>query len=95
MQIGGHLADFTFPSGPRALGSDLKRIATAVEDAGFDRLSVMDHVWQIHWSGRRRNDLLEAYTALGFLGACTSRVELLAWVPAVVYREPGLLAAKA
>ena len=36
--------------------------------------------------------MLEAYTALGFLAARTERVELLAWVTAVVYREPGLLA---
>ena len=36
--------------------------------------------------------MLEAYTALGYLAACTSRIELLAWVTAVVYREPGLLA---
>jgi alkanesulfonate monooxygenase len=37
-------------------------------------------------------DMLEAYTALGFLAAQTERLELLAWVTAVVYREPGLLA---
>jgi alkanesulfonate monooxygenase len=36
--------------------------------------------------------MLEAYTALGYLAGCTSRIELLAWVTAVVYREPGLLA---
>ena len=37
--------------------------------------------------------MLEAYTTLGYLAACTSRVELVSWVTAVaVYREPGLLA---
>ncbi len=36
--------------------------------------------------------MLEAYTALGFLAAKTERIELLAWVTAVVYRDPGLLA---
>src|SRR5258708_40215111 len=36
--------------------------------------------------------MLEAFTALGSLAGCTSRIELLAWVTAVVYREPGLLA---
>jgi alkanesulfonate monooxygenase len=36
--------------------------------------------------------MLEAYTTLGYLAGCTERVELLAWVTAVVYREPGLLA---
>ena len=36
--------------------------------------------------------MLEAYTTLGYLAARTSRVELLAWVTGVVYREPGMLA---
>jgi alkanesulfonate monooxygenase len=36
--------------------------------------------------------MLEAYTALGFLAGRTERIELLAWVTAVVYRDPGLLA---
>ena len=36
--------------------------------------------------------MLEAYTTLGFLAGQTQRVELLAMVTAVVYRDPGLLA---
>jgi alkanesulfonate monooxygenase len=52
----------------------------------------MDHVWQIGVVGPPEHEMLEAYTALGYLAACTSRIELLAWVTAVVYREPGLLA---
>ena len=52
----------------------------------------MDHVWQIGHLGPPEHEMLEAYTTLGYLAARTSRVELLAWVTAVVYREPGLLA---
>jgi F420-dependent oxidoreductase-like protein len=92
MKLGVHVADFTFPGGPAQLGPDLKRIAVAAEDAGFAKLSVMDHVWQIGHIGPPEHDMLEAYTALGYLAACTSRIELLAWVTAVVYREPGMLA---
>jgi alkanesulfonate monooxygenase len=36
--------------------------------------------------------MLEAYTTLGFLAAHTEKVELVSWVTAVVYRDPGLLA---
>jgi F420-dependent oxidoreductase-like protein len=36
--------------------------------------------------------MLEAYTTLGYLAARTSRVQLLAWVTAATYREPGMLA---
>ena len=92
MKIGLHVADFTWLGGPPELASDLGRIATAAEEAGFARLSVMDHLWQIGLLGPPEHEMLEAYTALGYLAARTSRMELLAWVTAVVYREPGMLA---
>jgi F420-dependent oxidoreductase-like protein len=92
MELGLHLADFTWPAGPQGLGKDLATVARAAEDCGFTKLSVMDHVWQIGVVGPPEHEMLEAYTALGYLAACTSRIELLAWVTAVVYREPGLLA---
>jgi F420-dependent oxidoreductase-like protein len=92
MELGLHVANFTWPGGPRRLAADLTRIAVAAEDAGFTKLSVMDHVWQISAVGPAENDMLEAYTTLGYLAARTTRIELLAWVTAVVYREPGLLA---
>jgi F420-dependent oxidoreductase-like protein len=53
---------------------------------------VMDHVWQIGSIGPPEHEMLEAYTTLGYLAGRTSRIQLLAWVTAVVYREPGLLA---
>jgi F420-dependent oxidoreductase-like protein len=92
MKIGLHIADFTFPNGPAGLADDLTRVAVAAEDAGFARVSVMDHVWQIGVLGPPEHEMLEAYTTLGYLAARTSRVELLAWVTAVTYREPGMLA---
>jgi F420-dependent oxidoreductase-like protein len=92
MKVGLHIADFTWPDGPSNLAQDLRRVVTAAEAAGFARVSVMDHVWQISVVGPPEHEMLEAYTALGYLAACTSRVELVSWVTAVVYREPGLLA---
>jgi F420-dependent oxidoreductase-like protein len=92
MKIGLHIADFTWPGGPPTLARDLKQIAEVADEVGFARLSVMDHVWQIQVIGPPEHEMLEAYTTLGYLAACTSRVELLSWVTAVVYREPGLLA---
>ena len=92
MELGVHVSDFTYPDGAPNLAEDLSRIAAAAEDAGFTKLSVMDHVWQIRVVGPPEHDMLEAYTTLGYLAARTQRIELLAWVTAVVYREPGLLA---
>jgi F420-dependent oxidoreductase-like protein len=92
LKLGLHVPNFTYPGGPPTLASDLTRIATTAEDVGFAKLSVMDHVWQIQVVGPPELDMLEAYTTLGYLAARTERIELLSWVTAVVYREPGLLA---
>ncbi len=92
MKVGLHIADFTWDGGPPALAPQLGEIARRAEEAGVDRISVMDHVWQIGPLGPPEHEMLEAYTALGFLAAVTSRVKLLTIVTAVVYREPGLLA---
>src|SRR6476660_4481486 len=92
MDLGLHLADFTWSGGSSTFVDDLVRTAKTAEDVGFTKLSVMDHVWQISAVGPREHEMLEAYTALGFLAAVTERVQLLAWVTAAIYREPGLLA---
>jgi alkanesulfonate monooxygenase len=92
MKLGLHVSNFTWPGGTATLAPDLARLAAAAEEQGFARLSVMDHVWQIFSIGPPEHEMLEAYTTLGFLAGRTERIELLAWVSAVVYREPGLLA---
>src|SRR6202522_853693 len=92
MKVGLHIADFTWEGGPAALGGRLGEIAVKADQAGVDRVSVMAHVWQIGPLGPPEHEMLEAYTALGWLAAKTERVKLLAMVTAVVYREPGLLA---
>jgi F420-dependent oxidoreductase-like protein len=92
MDIGLHLSNFTWPGGPTTLASDLGRAARLAEDVGFTKLSVMDHVWQISVIGPPEHEMLEAYTTLGYLAAKTERIELLTWVTAAIYRQPGLLA---
>ena len=92
MKLGLHIPDFTWDGGPAALRDRLGDVAERAERAGYDRVSVMDHVWQIAHLGPPEHEMLEAYTALGFLAARTERVKLLTVVTAVVYRDPGLLA---
>lgn len=92
MKLGLHISDFTWDGGPQALGQQLGDVAARAEQAGYDRVSVMDHVWQIAHLGPPEHEMLEAYTTLGFLAARTERVKLLTVVTAVVYRDPGLLA---
>jgi F420-dependent oxidoreductase-like protein len=92
MKLGLHISDFTWDGGPIELRDKLGDVAMRAEQAGYDRLSVMDHLWQIAHLGPPEHEMLEAYTALGFLAAKTKRVKLLTVVTAVVYRDPGLLA---
>ena len=92
MRLGLHISDFTWPDGPARLGPVLGEIASAADGAGFDRISVMDHLWQISMLGPPEHEMLEAYTTLGFLAAHTRRAKLLTLVTGVVYRDPGMLA---
>jgi alkanesulfonate monooxygenase len=92
MELGLHIADFTWNGGVSALGQTLARHARNAEAAGITRITVMDHFWQIRGVGPAEHEMLEAYTALGFLAAHTEKALLHTLVTGVIYREPGLLA---
>ncbi len=92
MKIGLHIPDFTWPGGDVGIGPTLARVARTADEAGFDRISVMDHFWQIGPHGPVEHAMLEAYTALGYLAAHTERATLLTLVSGVIYRYPGILA---
>jgi F420-dependent oxidoreductase-like protein len=92
MQIGLQVPDFTRASGTATLGADLATVARTADDAGFAFIALMDHFFQIASVGPPENDMLEAYTTLGFLAGCTSRAKLLTLVTGAVYRNPGILA---
>jgi F420-dependent oxidoreductase-like protein len=92
MDLGLHVANFTWNGGNTEIGPTLARVARTAESAGVSRLTVMDHVWQIRNVGPAENAMLEAYTTLGFLAAHTERVRLHTLVTGVVYRTPGMLA---
>jgi F420-dependent oxidoreductase-like protein len=92
MKIGVQIPNFTFAGGPETLGADLARIARTADEVGFDTLAVMDHFFQISVVGPPENDMLEAYTTLGFLAGHTSRIRLLTLVTGAIYRYPAVLA---
>jgi F420-dependent oxidoreductase-like protein len=92
VRLGLHIPTFSWPSDLADLGTILGEVAQTADEVGFDRISVMDHVFQIKDQGPAEDEMLEAYTTLGFLAAKTSAAKLLALCTAAVYREPGLLA---
>ena len=92
MKIGLQIPDFSTPRGPERLGAELAMVARTADDAGFEYIAVMDHFFQIPAVGPAEREMLEAYTTLGYLAACTSRAALLTVITGTVYREPGILA---
>ena len=92
MRIGVQIPDFQGAGGPGQLGRRLAEVARTADDAGFSSIAVMDHFFQIGMLGPPDQDMLEAYTTLGYLAACTSRARLLTLVTGAVYRHPGVLA---
>ena len=92
MKIGLDIADFTWPAGPARLGSTLADIARTADQAGFDSIWVMDHFWQIRMNGPEHHEMLEGYSALGYIAAVTKRAKLGTMVTGVVYHQPGILA---
>lgn len=92
MRLGVHIVHFDPAGGTESIGPTLARVGQAVDDAGIQNLSAMDHYFQMEMAGGPRNPMLEGYTTLGFLAAHTTTAELQLLVTGVTYRHPGLLA---
>jgi F420-dependent oxidoreductase-like protein len=91
--FGLHMPNFSFPDLPPVrLFDRLVETAQAAESAGFDLITVMDHVYQIALVGPEDEPMLEAYATLSALAHATSRVRLGTLVTGVTYRNPAMLA---
>jgi len=90
--FGFHMPTFTFPGVPNdRLFDRVAENAKAAEAAGFDLVTVMDHLYQIRGIGPETEPMMEAYTTLSALATQTSRVKLGTLVTGVTYRNPALL----
>lgn len=87
MKFGFQLARYAVPDVPGRLVD----LAGKLEEAGFDSFWLMDHLFQIEALGPADEDMLEAYTTLGFLAGVTRQIKLGAMVTSVTFRHPGLL----
>lgn len=92
MRVGLQQATYTWPGGPATIGDDLAAIAMEAERAGLASFWVMDHFFQIPaWGRPEDHPMLEAYTALGYVAARTSRIRLGTLVSGAIYRHPSVL----
>jgi len=91
MRIGLQVPRFTWPGGDEGIAPKLAEIGRTADEAGFDSLWVMDHLFQIGVVGEVEEPMLEGYSALSYLAGVTQRAKLGTLVTGVIYRYPGIL----
>ena len=92
-RLGYQIPNFTYPgAAPADIFGMVVAQAKAAEEAGFDRVLVMDHFYQLPGIGAHDEPMIECYTLLSALAQHTSRVRLSALVTGNTYRKPTLLA---
>lgn len=92
MKIGLQLPHFRPATGP-TMRSWLIETVQAADKGGVDSLWFMDHFFQLGgWLGEPEDDMLEGYTALGFVAGVTERINMGLLVGGVIYRQPALVA---
>lgn len=89
---GLHLGSYGTVDDGTAVFERAATCAVLAEEAGFDAISVPDHLHQNGTGGGPASPMFEAYTLLGALAMRTSSVQLYALVSPVTLRNPGLLA---
>jgi F420-dependent oxidoreductase-like protein len=91
MRISLTVTNFSWPHGPARLADELAAIARQADEGGLDTLWVCDHLLQGEPGTDPTQEMLEAYTTLGYLAGRTRRIRLGAMVSPVTFRAPALL----
>ena len=92
-RLGYQIPNFTLPAsaGP-SIFQNIVAQAKAAEAAGFDRVLVMDHFYQLPGLGTPDEPMIECYSLLSAIAQHTNTVRLSSLVTGNTYRNPTLLA---
>jgi F420-dependent oxidoreductase-like protein len=85
------ITDYSWPDGPQRLADHLDDVVRAADEAGLDTVWVPDHLLQGAPGTSPEDEMLEAYTTLGYIAARSSGVRLGTAVTAATFRPPALL----
>ena len=92
-RLGYQIPNYTYPDTDNAdIFGRVVAQAKAAEAAGFDRVLVMDHFYQLPGIGAPDEPMFECYSMLSALAQHTETVRLSALVTGNTYRHPTLLA---
>jgi F420-dependent oxidoreductase-like protein len=92
-RLGYQIPNFTYPdTQPNQIFDLVVAQAKAAEEAGYDRVMVMDHFYQLPGIGAPDEPMFECYAMLSALAQHTEKVRLSALVTGNTYRNPALLA---
>lgn len=91
MRVSINVTNYSWPGGPTAIGAELARVVRAAEQAGVDTAWVSDHLVQADPTSDPDAEMIEAYTALGFLAGQTERIKLGVMVTNAAFRQPAML----
>ncbi|MEM7273379.1 MAG: LLM class F420-dependent oxidoreductase [Actinomycetota bacterium] len=92
-RLGYQIPNFTYPGiEPAQTFDSVVAQAKEAEASGFDRVTVMDHFYQLPGIGAPDEAMFECYTMLSALAQHTDSVRLSAMVTGNTYRNPAMLA---
>ena len=79
MDIGLHVANFSWPNTPHDTAGTLAEVARVADQGGMRSLHVMDHFFQLDQYIPAEEPMLEGYTTLGYLAGVTSQIQVVCW----------------
>lgn len=92
-RLGYQIPNFTYPdTRPEEIFGKVADQARAAEAAGYDRVMLMDHFYQLPMIGAPDEPMFECYTMLAALAQHTKKARLSALVTGNTYRNPAFLA---